>query len=282
MRRLAAAVFAVLMGGTSGCTIVADDEMTPPPSPSATATPGTQGAPMPDSVPVGRAGIARTTPVWAQGSVLHVGDRTLDIAPRRVDAFVVTPGGIYFIDSSEVWFTDLDRVRGTALESVTGIVANADRSRIRVTAAGQGGATGVQGYETRQGKAVPAATVRPVPVEERLGRRIKVELRSADGDASTPRGSLAARVGPGDYGLIDVDAGPLMAFEAASRHRVPLAGVTGTGFELVRWTGPTTFYGVALSNGSPTGVLGCDLTTRQCRTWGSTGSDGGLIFESGS
>ena len=35
--------------------------------------------------------------VWAQGSVLHVGRRTVDLRRSRIDAFVVVPGGVFVL-----------------------------------------------------------------------------------------------------------------------------------------------------------------------------------------
>ena len=92
----------VLLGGVlalavlaGGCTRGQDDELAPRPTRTVTVTPSPTVRP-PDEVPVGRAAFGGRA-VWAQGSDLHVGARTIDLAPVRVDRLVATPGGVYAV-----------------------------------------------------------------------------------------------------------------------------------------------------------------------------------------
>ena len=274
------AVAVPLTGRTGG----QHDEAAPTPGRSDTAipsiVPGTPGAaPLPGRVPVGSAGIPRTAPVWAEGSELHVGTRGVDVSPRRIDALVSTPGGVYFLDDDELWFTDLTLVRAAGIAGVTELGTDASGSLLLVETAA-GGPTRSLAYETMEGFAVPAASVTPASARDRLGTPGTITLRSERSDVSPTTGPVATRMGTGRFGLVDLE-GPLVAFDTTGDLRVPLTGVVGTAFELVSWTGPATFYGLATDRGRSSAVLGCDLETRRCTVAGRVDPDGSLLFESG-
>jgi hypothetical protein len=154
---------------SSGCTIGDDDEMVQP-SRTVTASPSPARTAAPTTLPVGQGTVSPADVVWAQGTRLHVGLRSVDLSPVGVDAFVVVPGGVYVLSGGELWFTDLGRLKGTGLTGVTGLGVTADASRILVTAPDTG--TGSPyAYDTGTGRAVSSDGVTPVSAEERLRGR---------------------------------------------------------------------------------------------------------------
>jgi hypothetical protein len=161
-----AGILAALVVLTTGCTAGEDDEMAPPPRRTVTASPSPQEA-APASVPIGEGKVSQTDVVWAQGTVLHIGKQTVDLAPARVDAFVVVPGGVYVLNSGELWFTDLSRLRGTGLTDVTGLGVTADASRILVSVR-KAGVEAEHSYDTATGRTVSSEGVTPVTARQRL------------------------------------------------------------------------------------------------------------------
>ncbi len=266
----------VLLVLTSGCRVGEDDEMVPP-TRTVTASPSPAVTAAPSSIPVGRGKVSPSGVVWAQDSVLHVGVREWDLTPRRIDSFVVVTGGVYFVDHDQVWFTDLVRVRDTGLRGVTGLATNKQGSAIRVELTGP---SPVRAYDGRDGSSVAPASVKRAPVAERLGTPVEVRLRSERSDVSPPP-PAPGRLGPGRYGVLGGDGEPLVAFVSATKVRVPLTGVPADGFELVRWTSGSTFFGVARLGPKPRAVLQCDVAARRCATLGKVVAGDSLVFESG-
>jgi hypothetical protein len=260
----------------SGCRLGDDDEMVPP-TRTVTASPSPRVTAVPSTIPVGDGKISPSDAVWAQDSVLHVGTGQVDLAPRRVDSFVVVPGGLYFVDHDQLWFTDLVRVRDTGLRGVTGLATNKDGSAIRVELSGP---ASVHAYDSRDGSSLSPDKVVPVTVADRLGSPVAVSLRSERSDASSPPPAPGRR-GPGRYGVLGGDGEPLVGFVSATRVRVPLTGVVGDGFELVRWTSGSTVVGLARAGAKPLAVIRCDLAARSCTTLGKVVSGDSLVFESG-
>jgi hypothetical protein len=111
----------------AGCRSGPDDEMV---RPTVTET----AAPQPPSdlpdLPVGNAPVQPGDPVRVGGATLHVDGRTADLAPLRVDAWAVVPGGVFFLNRTELWFTDLRRAIPTPYKDVTDLTANADGTRL--------------------------------------------------------------------------------------------------------------------------------------------------------
>lgn len=153
---------ATLLVLASGCTFGDDDEMVPP-TRTVTASPSAETTVAPATVPVGHGVVAAGDVVWASGTRLHVGRRSVDL-PVAVDAFVAVPGGVYVLARDELWFTDLSRLRGTGITGVTHLGATADGGRIVVTSAGSAYA-----FDTGTGRSVSSAGVEPVTSAERLG-----------------------------------------------------------------------------------------------------------------
>jgi hypothetical protein len=159
-------VVAAILLLVSGCQVGDDDEMVPP-SRTVTVTPSPDVTAVPLTVPIGSGPVTPADVVWAQGSTLHVGKRSVDLAPVSVDAFVVVPGGVYVLDDGQLWFTDLARLRGTGLAGLSGLGATADAARILVTGPASAGSTSYA-YDTGTGRAVSADGVVAVTPEERL------------------------------------------------------------------------------------------------------------------
>jgi hypothetical protein len=280
---LVALVALAVIGGVLVERSRSDDELDRPtarttttvPAPSPSPSVGSAPVRVPARIPVGDARLAVTDPVWAQGSTLVVGASSVDLSPRRVDSLVAVPGGVYFLDDDELWFTDLDVVRATGLTGATGLAAAADGHAVLVTT----GSTRI-GYDAVTGRRVLPRTVRPATAEQLLGEPSRLRLRPERSDVATGE-EVPVRRGTGRFGLVDVEQGPLVAVDTTDDVRVPMDGVVGGEFELVRWTGDTTFYGLARDAGRPRAVLACDLRARGCRTVGTVDPDESLLFASG-
>jgi hypothetical protein len=231
---LLAAALVVLAGG---CATGTDDELAPKPTKTVTATPSQSVAPAPATIPVGQGDVSPTDVVWAQGSVLHVNGKEVDLAPMAIDAFVVVPGGVFVLDDGEVWFTDLSRVRGTAQTDVTGMQVSADASRLQIVD-NRSGHRLEQGYDTRTGKAVRGVVDTQTPEEQRKG--------------------------PGRFAVTTTSAGAPSVVEAATGDHVRING-TPNGFRLGAWAGDSVFYGVGRDEvGQARHVVRCDVVARAC------------------
>lgn len=159
----------------SGCEMGQDEELTPKPRRTVTKSASPAPTPAPASVPVGEGDVSPDDVVWAQGNVLHVGKRAVDLLTVGVDAFVVVPGGVFVLFNGEVWFTDLTRLRGTNLTDVTRLGASADRSHL-VLSRRDGDRSTTNAYDTRTGQAADPAGVRPASPQELLGDVRGVEV----------------------------------------------------------------------------------------------------------
>ena len=132
MTRLVAAVLvALLVTLTSGCELGEDDEMAPKPTRTVTRSPA-PGARCRRACRSGEGDVSPASVVWAQESTLHFGTSQVDVAPMRIDSFVVVPGGVFFVSRGELWFTDLSRVRATGLMGVTRVSTTRDADALRV------------------------------------------------------------------------------------------------------------------------------------------------------
>ena len=151
---------------STGCTLGEDDEMVPP-SRTVTAAPSPDTTAAPQAVPIGNGDVSPADVVWAQGTVLHVGTRTVDLSPVGIDAFVVVPGGVFVLNGDELWFTDLSRLSGTGLAGVTALGVTSDATRLLVTGQ-ESGAAPAYAYDTGTGRAVSSEGLEPESPEERL------------------------------------------------------------------------------------------------------------------
>jgi len=274
---LLAAALVVL---TSGCETGQDDEMA---SPTSTVTASPSAPTAPTTVPVGQGRVSTSDAVWAQDSTLHVGTNQVDLSPRNIDSFVVVRGGVFLLDRGELLFTDLRRVRDTGLRDVTRVSTNRDGSAMRVEVTTGSGRVDVHAYDARSGSSIPPGDAKPATVADRLGRPAQVVLRPERSDVSpvVPVPPVPARLGPGRYGVVGGDGEPLDAFDSTTRQRIALRGVVGNGFELVKWLNGVAFFGLALDDKRPVAALGCNLTSRDCITFGRVDAGRPLVFESG-
>jgi hypothetical protein len=154
-----------LVGLLSGCTISKDEEMQPRAPRTSLRT--QQAAPqraLPERIPVaaGAAGFGPGSRSWARGSLLSVAGRRVDVTPLRVDAWVVVPGGVYFLDGHKLWFTDLSRIRDTGLDDVVRLAATPDGGRVVVRFDGPARPTSYA-FGTRSGEPVAPRSLRTVP-----------------------------------------------------------------------------------------------------------------------
>jgi hypothetical protein len=234
----------------AGCDVGTDDELAPAPTRTVTATPSQSVAPAPATMPVGDGDVSPADLVWAQGSVLHVGRRQVDLAPAEVEALVVVRGGVFVLADDELWFTDLRRLRGTGQTEVTRLRISADADRLVVTDTRSGHPL-EQGYDTRTGRAVRGAV-----------------------DTRTPQ---QLRDGPGRY-QVRTGAGPTSVVETATGRPVEVAGLPAT-FEVGGWTGDSAFYGLA--GPARRTVVGCDLVRHRCTNEGAVSGDGPVVFPTG-
>jgi hypothetical protein len=108
----------------TGCGAQDDETVRP----RASATP--QALDRLPELPVGAGAVGPENRVRARGSSLVVDGRAIDLAPMRVDELAVVLGGVFFRNGTELWFTDLDRARGTAFSDVQSLVASDDGQRL--------------------------------------------------------------------------------------------------------------------------------------------------------
>jgi hypothetical protein len=108
----------------SGCAT--DDEMRHPDWTSRTVEVVTRGAADLPTLPTGRSSYAAGRPATVAGGDIHIGRTTIDVAPLRADAAYATRGGTFFLNGSELWFTDGERARATGFTHVNAVVASDD------------------------------------------------------------------------------------------------------------------------------------------------------------
>lgn len=278
-RRVAVVLVALLVTLTSACELSQDDEMAPKPKRTVTKSPAPKA---PASVPVGEGSISPATMVWAQDSTLHFGNSQVDISPLNIDSFVVVDGGVFFLSQGELWFTDLSRARGTGLMGVKQLSTTPGAEALRVEVGAGSGPAKVFAYDASTGESMPAYEAIPATDSDLRGTRKRLVLRSTTSDGATSEAPVDLRLGPDDrYGVVGGDGGGLVVIDATTRKRVPLTGVVGTGFKLVRWQNSSAFYGVALGNeGKPLAMVSCNLSSRSCASRGKVVADRSLVFES--
>ena len=237
-----------LVVATAGCEVGTDDELAPPPTRTVTATPSQSVPPAPATIPVGQGDVSPRDVVWAQGSLLHVGSREVDLAPITVEAFVVVRGGVFVVAEKEVWFTDLSRLRGTGQTDVSGLRVSTDGRFLEVRDM-RSGQELEQGYDTRTGRAVRGDVDTQSPEQRREG--------PGRFDVTTTSGSL----------VVETATGTTVRLARAPR-----------AFELGAWAGESVFYGVGRPPRGPRSVVSCDAAARQCRAVGRVTGSAPVVF----
>ena len=201
--------------------------MAPKPTRTVTKSPAPRCASVPTSVPTGEGDVSPSSVVWAQESKLHFGTSQVDVAPLRIDSFVVVPGGVFFVSRGELWFTDLSRVRATGLMDVTRVSTTRDADALRVDLST--GSDAVYAYDLDTGESIPPAQVVPATDADLRGTAKRLVLPPGGDGARLRRGPgrlrprrrrrrTAGRVRRGD-----------------PRDGSRCTGVVGSGFKLVRW-----------------------------------------------
>ncbi len=103
-------------------------------------------------------------------------------------------------------------------------------------------------YDLGTGEAMPPSEAVPATDADLRGTRERVLLRSTINDGGTSETPVDIRLGPGDqYAVVGGDGGGLVVIDATTHKRLPLTGVVGTGFKLVRWQNGSAFFGLALA-----------------------------------
>lgn len=234
----------VVLGGVLALAVVAggcergqDDELAPRPTRTVTVTPSPTVRP-PDEVPVGQAAFAGRV-VWAQGSDLHVGDRTLDLAPVRVDRLVTTPRGVYVLARGELWSVDLRRAEGAGLPRVERVGLSRDGESLLVDLVGD-----------RERRAYDVTTGRLRP-----------------GRAPAPITRALQQAGPGEYAVTTApDGSPEVT--AADGSAVEVADLPDR-LEPEVWPTPSRVAGLATATDGTESVVTCTLDgAARCTTLG--------------
>lgn len=142
MTRALATVLALLSAlALSACEMKPDPETT---RPHVTRTAAPQVPSDLPTLPVGQGAVGPGDEVAVSGATIRVGKHSVDLAPLRVDSWAVVPGGLYFLNRSELWFTDLRRARPTPFKDVSDLRATDGGSRVVFIDNGHG-AKGVDG-----------------------------------------------------------------------------------------------------------------------------------------
>ena len=225
-----------------------------PPTRTITASPSPQAVAVPATVPVGHGAVSPTDAVWAQESLLHVGRGRVDLTPRRVDAFVVVARrGLLPRPRRGLVHRPGAGARHRPARRDRALATNKDGSALRVEVTPTSGAAPtMHAYDARDGSAVPPESVVPATVDRPAGQ-VRDGQPAARAQRRLPAPAGRGEAGAGRFGVLGGDGQRLVAFDAGTRVRVPLSGVVGDGFELVRWTSGTTFHGLARSGTAPGG-----------------------------
>lgn len=126
MLALGLAATVLSSGLLSGCQTQPDDELVRP-EVTTTLAPELPGLP---SLPVGSGPVRPSDDVSVEGSTVRVGERSVPLAPLRVDAYAVVRGGVFFLNGDELWFTDLSRAQPTGFTDVASLASSPDGRRI--------------------------------------------------------------------------------------------------------------------------------------------------------
>lgn len=148
---------------TAACEGKPDDELV---RPTVTVTTAPEVPVDLPRLPVGKGAVQPGDTVSADVSVLVVGTRRINLAPVHVASPVAVPGGVFFLNRGELWFTDLSRARATAFADVRDLALSPDGRRLTFVDL-QHGAVGSDGsplplrvtYDATTGKQVGARYV---------------------------------------------------------------------------------------------------------------------------
>jgi hypothetical protein len=210
--RLGTAVLAGVVAVSLVACGAPDDETVPP-------VVTTTVAPEPPTIlvdlPVGTGDVEPGDRVRARNGVLRVGGRSVDLAPLRVDDFVVVRGGIFFRNGTELWFTDLGRARGTGYTDVRSVVASPDGRRLAFL-----------DYEHGPKDAQGTPLVISIAYDATTGKAL---VASYAGMGDLTRGHLAELYRSEEPRVVGFDGDDLLVHGATGKdYRVPLDGSAAT------------------------------------------------------
>jgi len=179
------------------------------------ARPAPLVAPMPldhlAALPVGAGAVGPDDRVRARGSSLVVDGRVVDLAPMRVDEVAAVIGGVFFRNGTELWFTDLDRARGTGYMHVQSLVASPDGRRLAFLDL-------EHGPKDRHGTPLAMAVVYDATAGKPL-------LASYAGMGDPAKDDLADLYEHGEPRVVRFDADTLLVHGATGQdYRIPLDG----------------------------------------------------------
>jgi hypothetical protein len=181
----------------------------------------------------------------------------------------------------ELWFTDLSRARATGLTDVARVSTTPDADALRVELST--GSDAEYAYDLDTGEAMTPAKAVPATDADLRGPEKMVVLHPGRPGPDDPVTPVKALIGPGSFGfgIVGGNGEPLVVFDTVTRERIPLAGVAGSGFKLVRWQGASDFFGLAVGEDEkPLAVQRCSLDSRRCTTVGKPDPGSTPVFES--
>lgn len=213
-RRLRRGLRGVLITVMAGLVLVLltgcgapDDEVK---RPTRTTTLAPELPPNLPTLPTGHGDVAPGDPVRAHGTTLVVKGHPVRLAPLRADAVAVVPGGVYFLNGTELWFTDLDQASATGYDDVTGLKASADGRWVGFIDRGHGP---LDDHGTR------LALV--LAYDARTG---KVQKATYDGMGDPATDDLAARYAKSPPAVVGFDGEVMLVRGVDGLERVPLTG----------------------------------------------------------
>ena len=207
-------VLALVLGGVlalSGCGSP-DDETVP--RPVATTTLPPQVPEQLVDLPVGAGDVDPGHRVHLEDGALLVDGRRLQLAPLRADEIAVVPGGVFFRNGGELWFTDLHRAQPTGYDDVRSLVASPDGRRVAFVDL-QHGPTDRHGTPLAIAIAYDASTGRPLAASY-----------AGMGDVRTD--DLAALYADRPPAITGFSGDDLLVRGATGDERVPLDGKSPT------------------------------------------------------
>lgn len=108
----------------AGCATSPDDEMVPRPT-AVTTLVSRAASPLP-RLTHGASTYVQGVPARVRDGSIHVGPRTVSVAPLRADQAVASRGGTYFLNAGELWYLGGHGARSTGFDAVTHLVVSAD------------------------------------------------------------------------------------------------------------------------------------------------------------
>lgn len=247
MRRALLAGAGALVLLASGCTMQADDELEPRPTPTVFVT-GEPRQVLPDELALGSDLDFDDAVVWAQGSRVSVDGDAVELPGLVPEQVLVLDEGLLALADERVWFVAGRRVVGLPLPATRAMALSADGSQVVLEVADRSDPVA---YTT-------------------TGARV------ADAAVAAPRSPRRTVAGPGQYAVVPGDGGPRVT--DATGGLVAVQDLPDD-LRVTGWTGPDAFFGTGrvpgtrVSEGSVQ-VVRCSLAgPAACTAVGEVGAD---------